>query len=408
MGFLSLIVRLGADTTGFSKGVKQMGVEADGAGTKISNAIGRYLKAATALAAIKKSIDFASEIKDTADRLEIGTDFVQQLGEAARRSGQDIGVAAGGLEKLGKNLEEGFSDSKKVKALADNLSAFGMSLDDVRSKTPEEVFKAMLAQMAEGGTSAGKLSAGLDLIGKNYGKLIPMAKEMDAVKGMGILDPQQIDDLDRFGDTLTGLWTKLNVTIGKGIAGWQMVLPGGVDREAGRLTARADMEDAKRLAAGIATAKREQAILDEQANAKAKTHMEVMDRVVQLEREAAEIGEQARRKALTEEQRRNELLERRAKIMDHLNSQPDEVGAFMMEANARFKKELAQIDLELAADKRTGGGIQQAEGLARQGIFLGGKHDPLVDINQKQLSELRAISKAVKKLSMPRDVNSYF
>jgi hypothetical protein len=329
------------------------------------------------------------------------------------------------MDKLGDKIQEAFSDPAKMKKFSELMRVFGLTMEDLKSKNLEEVFRSILASMTEGSSDLQKLGAGIEVFGvKAYGRLVNVAKELKDVQSGGLLSLNEtdIEALDQVGDEMEGLGTKLKVLVGKAMVGLRIapfaaasILAGDMDFIDNALP-EADggkQENLKKQQEAIKKAlelKKADAAQQKEIDTQAQAHMATMDRVNALEKEAKDIGEQARKKALTEEQRRNELLERRAKILAHLNSQPGEVSAFMAEANARLKKELAQIDLDLAGDssKGAGGGIQQAEGAARQGLFLGSRNDPLVDINRQQLTVLRNIDKQISKLQPATDVNTYF
>jgi hypothetical protein len=425
MGFLSLIVRLGADTSGFSAGMRSASVEADGLGKKIEGSIKRYLSVAAALAAMKGALDLADEIKGVANRLEVSAESAQQFRDSAKRANEELALIGTGMDKLGDKIQEAFSDPAKMKKFSELMRVFGLTMEDLKSKNLEEVFRSILASMTEGSSDLQKLGAGIEVFGvKAYGRLVNVAKELKDVQSGGLLSLNEtdIEALDQVGDEMEGLGTKLKVLVGKAMVGLRIapfaaasILAGDMDFIDNALP-EADggkQENLKKQQEAIKKAlelKKADAAQQKEIDTQAQAHMATMDRVNALEKEAKDIGEQARKKALTEEQRRNELLERRAKILAHLNSQPGEVSAFMAEANARLKKELAQIDLDLAGDssKGAGGGIQQAEGAARQGLFLGSRNDPLVDINRQQLTVLRNIDKQISKLQPATDVNTYF
>jgi hypothetical protein len=129
-----------------------------------------------------------------------------------------------------------------------------------------------------------------------------------------------------------------------------------------------------------------------------------VEEALQLEGEAADIAQRARQKSLTTEERKAELLARRARIEGHLehvanaNKAEREVDAVSARTDAAARKELAEVNAALADLEATGtkgkgrGGIPQTDALAHQGIFLGSRRDPLIDVTREQLRALKQIS----------------
>jgi len=416
MGFLaSLLIRLTGDSSGFQKAAK----ECEGAVSTLSGRLGglmrfagRFVTVAAFTAAARSAINYAGELQTLKERLDVSALSAQQLAEAARNGGGSMDNVAVASERVAKAMSEVFEGGNKAAQAIDNLKRFGVAIDNLENQTAEDVLRTVFASMAEGGSDVDKVAAGIELFGKSYGKLIPIAKELQTTSRGGplALSDDDLSVLDKMGDQLDTFGNRAKAAMGKILIGLRVApnilasLATGdasytdyafetPDIDAQRKQTLEQAEALRKVAAATMEREQRQKAMD----AAAKAHMSTMDRVNELEKEAADIGERARVKALTDEQRRNELLERRAAILEHLKNAPKEISsASLMEINANLQKELAQINLDLASDK-TKEKFQRPslDGSARQGLFLGSRNDPLIDVNREQLNVLRAIERKV-------------
>jgi hypothetical protein len=430
MGFLSMLIRIGGDSSGFVSEVRRANQSVDTLGDRLARSARRFVTVAAIMGAIRSITDYASKIKDAEDRLDVAAESAQQFHEATKRGGTDLNVVAVAMEKTGRAMEEILTGGDQADKMTESFKKFGITLEDIRNKTREEIFRDMLDQMASSTMGVDKHTAAFNLLGKGYGKLIPAAKELQEIMANGGAVPMsgaEVDFWDKFGDDVGAAMDSAKGLAGKfgiGLVSSAKLLAGlftgqdmdtidqlmGVKDEGSQELRRKILLAETQAIIRAAEEEKKRADANQQKEIAAKAHMAVMDRVNDLEREALEIEEKAREKGLTKLERKNELLKRQAELQLHLKNQPAEVTSpEMMEFNAKAKKELAGINLELAtmrAEDRMQ--MPQMQGSARTGLFIGHRNDPMVNIGREQLNVLRRIDKNTSNANRGTDVNAIF
>jgi len=122
--------------------------------------------AAAITAATMKAINAGAAINDLAQRYGISAQAVQALSYAAEQSGTDLGTVITGL----KNLQKGIGGG----TLGDELSQLGLSLADLRGKSPEEQLAMVAAAFGKITDQEKKMAIAMKLFGKSGSDLVPM------------------------------------------------------------------------------------------------------------------------------------------------------------------------------------------------------------------------------------------
>lgn len=411
MGFLSLIVRLGADTSGFSKGVKGAGVEADGIAARLKRSfrgLGGAIAATFGVAAVAgftRSIGAAiSRIKDLSEQLETTADRVQDIDFAFGQSG----ASAEKFQRIQQRIKEAMTATAagegKFTDIFDTIGAVPSEMDNadaVIRKLAANIDKLSVAQLKALGIQQRYVQAFRDLAAVDNGTLAAPNKFTDAqiqqvdqaVKRWERLKQNlQVNAVDAFvidaDSDKNSLQRMRHLPDGRAFrgsgasGGWGDPMQGPLEATAAEAATASEQWQAK----VIARASELREIQGAQA--------ELQKAMLALQMDTA--SEEGKRVLLN--QQILEHQERAAFLREH---------GFEAEA---IKEEAAGVGIqrELGGLRGTGGGIQQLENSGRLGLFLGGRNDPLVDINRQQLVELRGMHKTIQKLSMPTEINSYF
>ena len=151
----------------------------------------------------RETIAFGGQISDLSDRYGVSTDMVQKLKFAAEQSGSSVEAMLGGFKKMNLAMVEATEGN------ADKQDAFqrmGVSMDDLKSKSPEEVFR-MIARAAKDMPHTPQLFADIkDVLGKSGDELLPAFKAgldeaIASAERLGIvMSSQSIAALDTIGD----------------------------------------------------------------------------------------------------------------------------------------------------------------------------------------------------------------
>jgi hypothetical protein len=113
-------------------------------------------KAMAGIGYISKHVDEAEKLSRA---LEISYEKAQELSIAEREAGLAAGTVRRAIEGIAKAQAQGF--------LSKDLLNLGVSLDDIRSKKPDEIFDSISKKFKEGDLSARQYDAALKIFGEN-------------------------------------------------------------------------------------------------------------------------------------------------------------------------------------------------------------------------------------------------
>lgn len=163
-------------------------------------------------------LEVGGQLTDTAAKTGMSTTALQELGFAASQSGISMETITNAVSKLGANLAKGDKGATAA------LKELGISMDDIKGKTPEEVFYRM-AEGFDTVDSAGKRSAlALAAFGKSGMEVLPalnseFIKTAQSASEMGIvLGPETVKAADALGDQVDILKLQLFALIGNALA----------------------------------------------------------------------------------------------------------------------------------------------------------------------------------------------
>lgn len=236
----ALNVRIGADATDFSAGVRQAaerlnqlegsfekaGRNITAAGDKIAK-LGKKVSvgvsapitaAATAITAFAvKFASSADDIAKKADKLGISTDAFQELGFAAERSG----VSSSSLEtSLGGFLKRVGEARTGIGSLSGLIDDYGLAIYDANGEMRDQ--KDILGDVANLVANAGSEAEGAAIATAAFGRagveMLPLLKQgqggiealaEEARKLGGVIGEETLRDSEKFQDNLTDLKTQL-------------------------------------------------------------------------------------------------------------------------------------------------------------------------------------------------------
>lgn len=118
-----------------------------------------------------KTSQYADEIDKLSERTGIGVENLQKWKYAAGQSGADISVLETGIKKLSGSMDDAINGNKDA---INSFHQLGISVDDLKNKTQEEIFDKMMLSLADMEKGAQRNALGNDLLGKSYTELLPL------------------------------------------------------------------------------------------------------------------------------------------------------------------------------------------------------------------------------------------
>ena len=214
MGVLSLLVKLGIDSTSFEMGLKRAQGLGEKFGNSFKNAVTSRLSAALSVAAVTS---FAHSVAQAADRvgelaeqLNISTDDVQKLEMAAKLYGVKFEAVASAIVRINDARTAALSTDGAQRAAFEKLGMSVTFLSD-RSLGSEQVLMRLGEILNANKNNADMMAAAADLLGL---KLTKAAMAAGTVKDLGPIDlfnPEDIKNIEKFNDQMDLLIKKTQV-----------------------------------------------------------------------------------------------------------------------------------------------------------------------------------------------------
>lgn len=374
------------DGAGFERGLEKA---TESVKEFVSRAVGVTAVSEAFLKAAEIVKEFANEVKDGADILGVTTDAYQRYAQAAAAGGTEMQTFMGAMDRLAKNQEDAKAGTEKAQqAFAD----FGLTMDDVREKTPTELFNAIAESIEKTGISSKVTANLLELLGRSGSKLVPMMQDLKDVASKSVVNKEDLETIDALGkkfnsvkQELKGAITTLAAQVADPIKFLSNFYETDRDPSAGirrlnemlqrqRADRGLDIETGKPLAESSG---KSEAAAQRDAEAAGE-----INKKIQAE------DEKRRQMGLSPELKRLELL-RKIEDVEIGITEAKEKGA-SLSAIAERQLNLSQLKTELAAVKITTpkASAPRGDSLLSVGNFLGGRGAASISqIAQKQLEQ---------------------
>ena len=165
-----------------------------------ASAIGLTLSAGAILGAIKSAIAFGGQIEDLAAKLGTSRESAQRFAFAAEQSGSSVESLGTAMTQLSKRIVEGGSGVEPA------LQRLGLTLDDLKGKSPEQAFLQVGKAINELSNPTEKIAVSMKVFGKAGADLIPVLGNLtEDMKRAVVATDSQIKAADALGDAWSAL-----------------------------------------------------------------------------------------------------------------------------------------------------------------------------------------------------------
>jgi hypothetical protein len=168
-------------------------------------------------AASQRLVSFASRFADSSAKLGVGVQFLQAASYAAQQTGASFGDVELALKRLSVAQANALAGKKPD---LESFTRFGVTLDDLKSKSIDQLFLQIATHVQTTAHSSQTLSDVLNLMGRSADSILPAMKQgfadlaAEAEKLGLILGPETIHTLDTLGDRLQALALRLAAIFG--------------------------------------------------------------------------------------------------------------------------------------------------------------------------------------------------
>ena len=210
---LKLVGEVALDGSGFERGMARMASSVKGL---VVSAFGIY----GVEAALTKTMETAGQLVDSSQRLGVGVEQLQVLGQAAKNAGADMGAVTKGFERIDIARAKALSGSKEGQKLLGRFAQLGISPEDLKTKSAADLFTGPMAKKAQGMNPEELGPILKDILGKGFGELLPMLGtdfvDLEGkMRALGsIMDTDVAVRLDTLGDEFSMLGNILAVKLG--------------------------------------------------------------------------------------------------------------------------------------------------------------------------------------------------
>lgn len=341
MAILSLLAKLGLDKTGFDTGIHAAEHQIKHFGEHIKGHLAAAFGAGALIALTERVLEAGKEFTNLSQRMGVSVETAQQFALAAKLGGADAEYMATKFDKLKKAMSIAISGGSNP------FEKFGFSVERLKELRPEDIWREMAIEMQYSTMTADQSVAALEIYGRGAGKVANILKNFPAAgKGTIFFSKEDIEELEHAEQLITKVYNNIKIGFGK-------LLTEINKRNATLIFPMAPLVNAiigrKKGHGEEAPDNEEQIIHDqEEANKAAHAHMAIMDRVLQMDKDAIKLERDAAEAGMPENARKNKLMHERLTLMENLRTMVGELDAAEEEARAAMRKRLGEVNLDLA------------------------------------------------------------
>lgn len=213
MALLSLIGRLGLDTSSFEGGLKKAESSALGFAASLKTKVGGALAAAFSVAYLEELVskiqEHAKDVKDLSEQYSLTTDEVQRLEKATGRLGLRFDSIAGAIGRIQKARAIAMAGGESGEGAVETFRQMGVKREDVLNPTVSVV--DIMRQM--GGADASSAKAQFDLLGKSAITVRNVMVELSQLGPVRIMSREDIEAIDKAEKNLKKLAGERNAIL---------------------------------------------------------------------------------------------------------------------------------------------------------------------------------------------------
>ena len=197
-----LNVKTGLDASGFETGIARLQSSA----ASFARGVGGVLAGAFAfdklIGGLNAAIQKGDQLQDLANKFGISASSLQRIGNAAELSGASLESVAAAMNKAAVNAQK--AAAEPTGDLAAGFAAIGLSVENLRAASPEELLGAFSNALRSGAIAGQEFNLAVQLFGRSATDLIPTLSQDFQTLGesMGVMSNETIANLAAASDAL--------------------------------------------------------------------------------------------------------------------------------------------------------------------------------------------------------------
>ena len=179
------------------------------------------------ISGFSSAIEKGDQLQDIAEKFGVSASKLQLLGNAATVFGSNLEQVSAGLNKLSLAQQKAISGESGSEALVDTFKEVGISMDQLKTMSAEDIFLKISDSFASGANEGRQFIIVNELLGKAQTDLIKVMNQGSASiieqgESMGVWSDETISQLSEASDAIKTLQNKF--TVGFGVMA-QVIMP---------------------------------------------------------------------------------------------------------------------------------------------------------------------------------------
>lgn len=152
----------------------------------------------------KRFMEYSDELVTLNERSGLTVDWLQKTGFAAEQTGTSLETVVTSTAKLQRQITEGSRGTQAA------LSALGLSLQELRSSSPDEQMSAVLKAIASIEDPTKRTALAIQLLGRSGAQLLPLAKDLEELQKRAeelglVIAEKDVRAAEQLGDSIDAL-----------------------------------------------------------------------------------------------------------------------------------------------------------------------------------------------------------
>lgn len=210
MALLSLVAKLGLDSTGFQQGINKASKQASQFGSSLKTTLAGAFGAGAMIAFAKGIAETTNRIKDLSEQFGVSTDDVQNIDYAMKQSGLSFEDFAAAMTKMGPARREAALGNEE---LAATFQKFGVTAEDLQNPllSNKDILMKVADAMRGTNVTAADQAAIMDLLGPKAAKMANVLAGLDGFQAPSLFSEDDINNIDQITKELEVFWRDVQI-----------------------------------------------------------------------------------------------------------------------------------------------------------------------------------------------------
>jgi len=215
--------KLALDASGMDRGLQSAGASVDKFAKQAGTALAGAFTFTKIIQGFSSAIEKGDQLQDISEKFGVSASKLQLLGNAASVFGSDLDQVSAGLNKLSLAQQKAISGESGSEALVETFAEVGISMEELKSMTAEDIFLKISDSFASGANDGRQFIIVNELLGKAQTDLIKVMNQgsvaiIEQGTAMGVMSDQTIASLSAASDSIKKFQSLLSLGFGTAAA----------------------------------------------------------------------------------------------------------------------------------------------------------------------------------------------